>query len=282
MGAVGCGGDAANMSEQANLTDGSSPSTRTIPDAGALFSLTAADLVGITTRPETFVDVFQSQGTTATNASAVVRQKLGAQFTTLENAGCLATFATFVAFNVAPTGDNGIPPLDATLQQLMSSSALTCGHFCKLATLLSLIRYPHLIPPDSPAGAPAKPTIHFLVWLENAPLDIGLHSQLIITNVLESAYLLLDPLYGLVLRIPYSGNYPQSGATAIENAAALLQVPIDPSNLVLLDPSGTMSDPRITATMLSGQLSPTYIYHDALFGSEGWDLHIARTFLTMT
>ena len=60
----------------------------------------------------------------------------------------------------------------------------------KLATLFALLGNPLLIPPDATSGAVQKPSIHFLVWLDTVPLGTGYHSQLLVTKVLDGAYLL--------------------------------------------------------------------------------------------
>jgi hypothetical protein len=64
----------------------------------------------------------------------------------------------------------------------------------------------------------------------------------------------------------------------IENAANLLHAPLASSNLVALDPRGVAGNPVMVTSMLGGLLSPDYIYHDSLYGSEAWDEHISKTF----
>ncbi len=242
-----------------------------------LLAIQSADLLNMAARPEYFFNMYQALAPGA-SAAAFMRQQLGSTFATLEDPGCLATYATVVSFNVAPTGDPTQGPFDATLNQLVNATALTCGHYCKLTTILTLLQYPQLIPPDATYGSQAKPTIHFVVWLDNVPLNTGIHSQLILSNVMDSAYLLLDPLYGFAMRIPYSSTYPQANLSVIDNAVRLLSTPHDPSNLIVLDPRGVASNPAVVPTMIGGQLNPSYIYYDALYGSIGWDDHIADTF----
>lgn len=245
-----------------------------------MFQVSAADLAGIIARPETFLSTYQKLGGT-TSSAAYVQSQLGASFVTLTDAGCMATFASVVAYNTAPLGTTTLAPLTATLQQLLTSQALTCGHYCKLNTLLTLLGNPQLIPPDAAAGTPDKASIHFLVWLDTVPLNTGFHSQLILTNVLDSAYLLLDPTYAYALRIPYVGAGPQANLSVIENAATMLQTPIPQANLAVLDPQGAVSNPQMLQTVISGALGPQYIYHDSLYGSEAWDARIAQTFDSM-
>lgn len=167
--------------------------------------------------------------------------------------------------------------MGASLRQLLQATALTCGHFCKLATLLSLLARATLSPPNLGNVANTSPaTIHFLVWLDTVPLNTGYHSQLILSNALTNAYLLLDPLYSFALAIPYSASGPQAGLTDIENAATFLMQPINAQNLVQLDLGGTASNPNVPQVMISGGLGPQYIYHDSIYGSEGWDTRISQ------
>jgi hypothetical protein len=244
------------------------------------FPVSAATLTSIRERPENFLTAYAALGGSSSPAAYVPAQ-LGAPFASLIDAGCMATYATAVAFACAPSGTTPLAPLTATLQQLLSSEALACGHFCKLATLLSFLGHPELIPPDAAAGSADKATVHFLVWWEDVPLNTGVHSQLVITNVLEDAYLLLDPTYGYALRIPFVGAGPQASLTVIENAATMMRTPIAQDNLVVLDSAGTASTPQMLQTVTGGVLGPTYIYHDALYGSEGWDTRIAQVFYSL-
>ena len=194
----------------------------------------------------------------------------------------MAVYATMTAFDCAPLGTTTLAPMTATLGQLLNSDFLGCGHFCKLTTMLSMLGHPQLAPPDAPAGSPAKPTVHFLVWVQTVPLGTGIHSQLILSNVLDDAYLLLDPSYGYGVRIPYVGAGPAPGLTVIENAATMLQTPIAESNLLVLDPDGIATNPKTYQIVLGGQLGPGYIYHDSIYGSEGWDSRIAAIFTSLT
>jgi hypothetical protein len=203
---------------------------------------------------------------------------MGSAFASLTDTGAMATYASVIAFNAAPLGATSLDPMNSTLMQLLTAQSMVCGHYCKLTTLLALMGNPQLIPPEPAGGAAVRPTLHFLVWLDTVPLQTGYHSQLIITGVLDNAYLLLDPTYGYALRIPFAGGGPQSGLTVIENAATMLQTPIDASNLAVLDPNRTSSTPQMLQTLISGALWPQYIFHDDIYGSTGWDNRIAQIF----
>jgi len=240
-----------------------------------MFPVSVARLAAIREHPETFLRAYKALGKSSSTA-AYVQSKLGASFASLSDAGCMATFASLVAFHCAPIGSTPLAPIPATLQQLLTSQALTCGHFCKLATILSLLGHPELSPPDAASGTPAKATLHFLVWLDTVPLNTGYHAQLIISNVLDNAYLLLDPTYAYALRIPYVGAGPQTSLTVIENAATMLQTPIPQENLAMLDPRGTATTPQMLQTIISGAVGPQHIYHDSLYGSEAWDARIEQ------
>lgn len=267
---AGCGG-------------GSSSSDSLAPpaDAEQLIEVPASGLAAMRARPETFLDVYGALASGSSTSADVVRAKLGAQFASLDDAGCMAVYATMVAFDCAPQGTTSLAPLTATLAQLMNSDFMACGHFCKLTTLLTALGHPQVIPPDAAAGSPAKPTVHFLVWVQSVPLDTGIHSQLILANVLDDAYLLLDPTYGYGVRIPYVGAGPDPSLTVIENAATMLQTPIAADNLVVLNPETTLPSPQTLEVVLGGQLSPGYIYHDSIYGSEGWDTRIAGIFSSL-
>jgi hypothetical protein len=251
-----------------------------VKGAKAMFQVPAGTLAGIIARPETFVGTYNALGG-STSAQEYVRAQLGSSFASMSDAGAMATFASVVAFNAAPLGTTALAPLTATMQQLLTSTALTCGHYCKLATLLTLLGHPELIPPDADTSASAKPSLHFLVWLGTVPLNTGYHSQLIITNVLDGAYLLLDPTYAYALRIPFVGGGPQASLSVIENAATMLQTPITQDNLAVLDAAGTANTPQMLSTLTSGALGPQYIFHDGAFGSEAWDDRIAQVFDSM-
>lgn len=279
---TGCGGGLSNgaagsstASPPANLVAADPLEPNPAASTGKI-QVSAAALDGIRSRPERFLQAYAQLGDGA--PLSYIRSILGAPFANLTDAGAMLTYASIVGFTCAPAGSNSIPPIPATLQQLLTSQALACGHVCKLSTMLALLGHPELIPPDAASGSPAKPTLHFVAWLENVPLNTGLHSQLIISNVLDDAYLLLDPLYAYALLIPYVGAGPSADLTVIENAVTMMQTPIASENLVVLDPQGTASVPQMLKTVISGAMGPQYIEHDALYGSEGWDIQIAQIF----
>jgi len=247
-----------------------------------LFSVSADAIAGVRARPESFLGVYGALATSTSTANEFVRVKLGEPFASLSDAGSMAVFAAMIAYDCAPAGTISLAPIPATLQQLLSSSAMNCGHYCKLTTMLSLLGHPELIPPDADTASPPKATVHFVAWLENVPLNTGLHAQLVIANVLNDAYLLVDPTYAYVLRIPFVGAGPQAGLTVIENAATMLQTPIAQQNLAVLDPGGTVSSPQMFQTLLGGAVGPEFIEHDSIYGSEGWDTRIAQIFDTLT
>lgn len=243
-----------------------------------MFDVSAATLAGIVARPETFLDVYGSLGGSGSTPLAFVQSQLGSQFASLTDPGAIATFASAVSFNVAPLAATPLDPQAATMQQLLNSSALTCGHFCKLTTLFALLANPQMIPPDPDGGPATRPSVHFLVWLPNVPLKTGNHAQLVISNVLEDAYLLLDPTYAYALRIPFVGAGPQASLSPVVNAATMLQTPIAKENLAILDSTATSATPDMLTTVLSGALNPSYVYHDSIYGCEGWDNRIALIF----
>jgi hypothetical protein len=246
--------------------------------AQQLLPAPASVIASIKSQPLNFLGAYAAlNGTAAPNA--FVQAKLGSAFAGLSDAGCMAAYASLVAFSCAQVGTTSLAPLPSTMNELLGTPAMACGHFCKLTTLLTLLGHPEVIPPDGAAGSP---TLHFIVWLQNVPLDTGIHSQLILTNVLANAYLLLDPTYGYALRIPYSAAGPSTSLTAIENAATMLRTPIAAQNLAILDPAGTANWPTMTQTLLNGALGPQYIYHDGIYGSEGWDTQISQIFDSMS
>jgi len=277
---TGCGGGPSNGSTPPASSVVTQPSDAPLvpnpEESTGKVQVSATVLEGIRSRPERFLQTYAQLG----NSSPLTYMQsiLGTPFASLTDAGAMLTYASIVGFTCAPSGANPIPPIPSTLQQLLASRALACGHVCKLATMLALLGHPELIPPDAAAGSPAKPTVHFVAWLENVPLKTGLHSQLITANVLDDAYLLLDPLYAYALRIPYVGAGPSADLTVIENAVTMMQTPIASENLVVLDPQATASTPQMLNTVISGAMGPQYIEHDALFGSEGWDIRIAQIF----
>jgi hypothetical protein len=242
-----------------------------------MLQISPAVRAAIIARPETFLSAYNALGGGGNSAESVIRAQLGAPFASLNSAGCIATFASAVAFDIAPNGADTLDPMSATLQQLLNSPALTYSHFCKLNALLALLGSPRLIPPDTGTTA----SLHFLVWLADAPFGIGAHAQLILANVLNGAYLLLDPTYACALCIPFGGARPQAGTSVVENAAQMLQTPIASANLALLDPAGTAAVPQLPVALTNGALGPQYLDLDALNGSPGWDAHIARAFANM-
>jgi hypothetical protein len=277
---AGCGGGGGGSQTPAPPAPLATASV--VPTAGTslLVPITASTIAAIRERPERFLDAYAAVGGSTPSAD-YLRSKLGQAFTTLTDAGCMAAFASMVAFSCAAQGDPVVAPMTATLGQLLSSPALTCGHFCKLATLLSLLGHPELIPPDADAGDPPKATLHFMVWIADVPLGTGLHSQLVLANLLQDAYVLLDPMYAFALRIPYVGAGPQADLTVIENAAVMLQSPISLDNLTMFNPAASAALPQLLPATTGGALGPQYILHDALYGAEGWDARIAQIFSAM-
>jgi hypothetical protein len=254
------------------------------PSSGTPFAISATTLASIVARPETFLVEYRALGGGSSAAAAsVIRAALGPAFTTLSDTGCMAVYASIIAFNAAPQGDPGFPAMNAKLTQLLSATALTSAHYCKLATLLALLDRATLCPPDL-SGAPVSPpaVIHFLLWTDTLPLDTGYHSQLLVWNALTRAYLLLDPMYAFALAIPYGSSGPQPGLTDIENAATFLSQPLAAENLVLLDASGVETNPTAVQYMTSGSLGPQYIYHGSIDGSEAWDARIAHIIANMS
>ena len=98
-------------------------------------------LTNIVLRPETFVGDYYGLGVGESSA-AYIQSQLGGAFASLSNAGCMATFASIVAFNVAPSGNTSLAALTATLDELLASPTLMSDHFCKLAILLTLLGSP--------------------------------------------------------------------------------------------------------------------------------------------
>lgn len=232
-------------------------------------------LAGIAARPETFLTAYNALGSATTPPAAFIRSVLGSPFASLSDDGCLATFASVVAHDASAPGTASLDPIAATLQQLLTASALASEHYCKLATLLALLGSPLLIPPDTVGGS-TKAGVHFLAWLDTVPLNTGAHAQLVVSNVLANAYLLLDPMYAYALRIPYVGSGPNPSLSVVENAATMLQTPIASANLAVLDPAATAGVPQMLQTVINGVLGPEYISHDAVSGSEAWDGRVAQ------
>jgi len=243
-----------------------------------MIQLPAGALPNIVARPEAFLATYAALAVGGSTPTAYVQSELSSAFSALADPGCIATFAIVVAFNAASSGATTLDPTSATLNQLLTASTLAAQHYCKLATLLSLLADPWLLPPDLDTTGAAKPTMHFLTWLPNVPLNTGAHCQLVVFDVLESAYLLLDPMYAYALRIPYVGSGPQSGLSVVENAARFLQTPNVAQNLAILDPSGTAAVPQMLTTLLSGALGPQYIDDGSTNGTSAWDSLIGQTF----
>ena len=243
-----------------------------------MIQLPTGALPNIVARPEAFLATYAALASGGTTSTAYVQSELGSAFSALADPGCVVTFASVVAFNAAASGASTVNPLSATLNQLLTSSTFTAQHYCKLTALLSLLANPWLLPPDLTTSGTAKPTIHFLTWLPTVPLNTGAHCQLVVFDVLESAYLLLDPMYAYALSIPYVGSGPQSGLSVVENAATFLQTPGTQQNLAILDPSGTAAVPQMLTTLLSGALGPQYIDNGATDGASAWDSLIGQTF----
>ena len=270
---AGCGGGGSGNAAPAAAAAINRPPGTVDP----LFAIDPASMAAVRSRPETFLGAYSNLGG-STASAAFVRTKLGSAFASLTEAGCMSTYASVVASNSAPIGGTPLDPMAASLSQLLSSSALACGHYCKLATMLALLGHAELIPPDADAADPPKSTLHFMVWLADVPLGTGLHSQLLLSNVLDNAYLLLDPMYAFALRIPFVGAGPQAGLTVIENAAVMLQTPIPQDNLTLWSSGPAASLPQMLPAIMGAALGPQYILHDALYGAEGWDLRIGQIF----
>jgi hypothetical protein len=270
---AGCGGGGGNASPAADAPAASADSA-----APGLFPLSAAAISALRSAPQSFLSAYGALGGSSGSSTAYVQSQLGAPFASLSDAGCMAAFACQVANSCASFGNTALAPLSATLGELLSSQVLACGHFCKLATLLTLLGHPEVIPPDAAASSPAKATVHVLVWLGNVPLATGYHAQLIMTNVLDDAYLLLDPTFGLVLRVPFVGAGPQAGLPVVESATTMMQTPIAQDNLVLLNPAATAGWQQMLSTLLGGGVGPQYVDYDPVYGSLGWDAEIAQIF----
>jgi hypothetical protein len=171
--------------------------------------------------------------------------------------------------------------MTTTLQQLLAASVLASAHRCKLAALLAFLGSPGLIPPDAPSGHPPKATLHVLVWLSTVPLKTGAHAQLVMANVLDGAYLLLDPTYAFALRIPFVGAGAQAKLAVVENVAIMLQTPISADNIAVLDSAGTAAVPQFLPTLTSGALGPQFLDASSSDGSQNWDVTLSRVFENM-
>jgi hypothetical protein len=278
MALSGCDAPAGNEATNGTTTvSNTAAATGTV--AANVFDVQASTVAAIVQRPEQFLSAYFALAGTATvprAATLAVRRQLGTAFSSLSTSGAIATFASAVAFNVAPLGPTSVDPMNGTLGQLLTSPALTCGHFCKLTTLFSYLGNAQLNPSDAGAVPVAAPRLHFLVWLGTVPLQTGFHSQLVLQGVLDQAYLLLDPTYAYALRLPHPPGGPDPNLSVVENAAAILQSPLPATNLALLDERGSASMPQMIDTALSGALGPQFIYHDSIYGCEGWDARIAQ------
>ena len=246
-----------------------------------LFSIPAEVLAAIVARPEKFLGAYSTLGG-GTNGAAYVRSRLGGPFAALQDAGCLATFAGVVAYSAVPAATSALDPTTATLHELLTASALASQHLCRLSALLTLLGNPALVPPELPVSSQPKATLHFLTWLATVPLNTGAHTQLVITNVLDQAYLLLDPQYAYILRIPFIGAGQQSSLTVAENVATMLQTPLSSGNLVLLDPTATNGVPQMLQVVLSGALGPEYLDQGPASGSDFWDDNISQVVYNMS
>lgn len=271
-----------SASALASYGTGRSAVAQTAPAAGVSsntpFVISPSTLASIVARPETFLLEYQALGGgSATDAAAAIRTALGAAFATISDTGCMAVYASVIAFNVAPQGNPGFSAMDASLSQLLNATLLSCEHFCKLATMLAFLGRATLGPPDLSNQTNSPPaTIHFILWLDSVPLDSGYHSQLVISNALTNAYLLLDPTYAFALAIPFGPSGPQSNLTDIENAATFLEQPLGAENLVVFDAASQQVNPTAIQFMTSGSLGPQYIYHDPNSGSEAWNARIGQ------
>jgi hypothetical protein len=249
---------------------------------GPLLPVSSADVAAVVARPEKILAKYQALAPGA-SADAYVRGALGANFASLASAGCFASYAAQFAGSAVPEGFSSLAPQTASLEQLLTDTALGCGHYCKLAMLLTLLGYPGVIPPDASGGDPPKPTMHFAVWVPAATINIGYHSQLVLSNVLDNAYLLLDPMYAFAMRLPYAGAYPMASHTVLENAAALLQTPSATADFVDLWPANTVvKRSQVVTAMMSGTMGPAYIYNsDPQYGADGWDRVMAGVIANM-
>ena len=255
--------------------NGSAATPGALQAQGTLVPIYATDVTNVVARPELILTSYQALAPAA-SADSVIRSALGAPFTSLAGAGCFATYATVFAGTVAPSGVPSLAAMSASLQQLLTLPALACDHYGKLAMILTLLARPTLIPPDAAAGEPAKPTMHFAAWLDDSPLNIGAHSQLVVSNVLNGAYLLLDAMYSFAIRLPYSGAYPKPTLSVLENAAALLQTPTATGNYVdLWTANAAANRALVVQAMTSGTMGPQFIDNDADSGADAWDLHMA-------
>jgi hypothetical protein len=245
----------------------------------ALFSVSADTLAAIVARPEKFLAAYSGLG--GGTPAAFVRSQLAAAFSSLTDAGCVATFASVVAYKATTAGITTLDASTATMHDLLTAPALASQHLCRLNALLALLASPGLVPPELPAASPAKATVHFLTWLDTVPLNTGAHAQLVITNVLDSAYLLLDPQYAYAVRIPFVGAGPQSSLPLAQNVASMLQTPLAADNLAILDPTPTSAVPQMLQALQSGALGPEYLDNGATSGADFWDANLAQVVYDM-
>jgi hypothetical protein len=244
-----------------------------------MFEVDPTVLAGIVARPETFVSAYDALG--GPDPAAYVRSQMGASFTTLSAEGCISSYATSVAYSASATGATALDPMTTTLQQLLAAPVLTSAHRCKLAALLAFLGSPGLAPPDAPSGSTPKPTAHVLVWLASVPLNTGALSQLVLANVLDSAYLLVDPTYSFALRIPYAGAGPQADLSVVENSAIMLQTVISADNIAVFDAAATAALPQFLPTLTGGTLGPQFLDVSSSDGSDNWDTMLAQVFENM-
>jgi hypothetical protein len=249
--------------------------------ASVLPALAPSDFATLITQPQLFGAFYEAIGAVAAGTDALVREALGPSFTTLEDSGCLSVYASYVAGAVAPAGAGTAAPLILTLHELLGSHTLSPAGYCKLTALLAIMTYPQLAPPDAAVGAPAKGTIHFLVWTDAAAFsDVG-HTQLVLANVLDEAYLLLDPMYGFVMCIPYS-RPAAAGVSVVEHCATLLGTGIPSGNLAVVGAGPVAGQDAAISTMLGGILTVSEISDDSSNGSGAWDAHLTQTLFNLS
>jgi len=243
-------------------------------------SISSSDIASIQARPDAFVRVYANLGA---DPAATVLAALPGAFASLSVEGCAAVFACLAAYNFTQVpAASGAPAtvssIDATFQQLMTASALDSSGLCKLTAWLSLLPSPRIIPPENGS----KPTVHFLVWSAGSPLGTaGVYSQLVLSNVFTSAYLLLDPTYAVVASVPFGNGFPAAAQSVAQNLASLLQSPLAMQNVALLNPGGSPDPTALISALTGAQLGPQYLSADPVLGSDAWDSHIANTFLGM-
>jgi hypothetical protein len=124
--------------------------------------------------------------------------------------------------------------------------------------------------------------MHFIVWNTSSPLNVRVHLQIVVTDsFLDSSFLLLDPTYCLVMKIPNPSPVMPAPGTVPQSLAAALQQPVAAANLVVVDGApvddgGVYTDrANVMQALTSGVLSPADVYHDISFGSGGWESAMA-------